>query len=143
MRKSVIDRINDRLKQLEVKTAMPVAVPGEDLGLRTPRELTCMAFGGNISEEEFPFVWADPAWKAHALALLETTRQCIEALNACLDSMSAPAMERVVVARREHARRHVGVCFWLRDKKNQIRQHEAKRIRDQHSPPMNFDQWGE
>lgn len=142
MRKSVTDRISDRLKQLEVKTAMPVAVMGEDFGLRSPRELTCMAFGGNISEEEFSFLHADPRWKAQALDLLAANKQYAEALRGCLDSMSEPAQADVVAARRNLVQCRYDACSWLKHMKLRIRQQESKRIRDWASPPMNFDQWG-
>lgn len=143
MRKSVADRISDRLKQLEVKTAMPVAVMGEDFGLRSPRELTCMAFRGNISEEEFPFLQADPRWKAQALALLAANKQFTAALRGCLGSMSEPAQAEVVAARRNLVQCRYDTGRWLRDMKARIRQQESKRIRDGASPPMNFNHWGE
>lgn len=88
MKKSVTDKVNERLRQLEARTARPEARPGEDYTLRSLRELTCMAFGGNIGEEMFPHIRADPAWRKHTQALMHTTTQLCDALRDCLNSMS-------------------------------------------------------
>lgn len=141
MRKSVTDKINERLRQLEARTARPEARLGEDYSLRNSRELTCMAFGGNIGEEMFPYIQADPAWRKHTQALLHTTTQLCGALRDCLDSMSEADQQRVQDCRRENAMSHLNACLWLGDKMKVVRQQEARRIRDRQSPPMNL--WGE
>ncbi len=142
MQKSITDRINERLRQLEAKATQPVATPGEDYTLRNPRELTCMAFGGNIGEEMFPFIQADPAWREHTQALWHTTKQVCEALRDCLDDMSEANQQRVKDSRYEDAMSHLRACFWLGDKMKAIRLQEAWRIRDRQSPPMSADLWG-